>query len=430
MMLSPHRSLRAGTAALACLIAAIASLALAAGSGTARAATSSFAPQCANPNVPATRNPANPLMLATPPAAGDPLDGAHFFVAGPARGTAAGAIAQLLGYGTGQALASGQPLANFSDTLSWAQFETVVARKLPAQSPSVQHKIELLEKIADEPTPLRISSFSAGGTPAAVYSQTRKLFCTIMQADPHTVPIVSTYFLHSELGGCSTTAQIDADAPTFKSQINAMAEAIGRRPIVLFLELDAVGSSDCMTHAGSIGAWESLMKYEATKFESLPHTVVYLEGGYSDSNNPAYAAKVLNAAGVQQIQGFFTNDTHLQWTANELKYAKAVSARTAGAHFVINTSSNGRGPLLNAHPAAEGVEDLCNPPNRGLGIPDTTTPGLNPDLDALLWVVPPGNSSGACNGGTASGTFWTARAEALAANANLQLGPGSRSQAY
>jgi hypothetical protein len=422
-------------ALVACLIGLVAAitafaLATATATGTARAAGSHLA-RCRDPQSPARRDAANPLMLARSPANGDVLAGAGFYVAGPARGTAAGAIAQLLGMGVGQALASGQPLAGMSDALSWAHFaQTTVAEKLPRQAAGVQTNIRRLEKIAGQPTPLRISAVSGGGSPAAVYNQTRKLFCSLLKADPGTIPIVTTYFAHSELGGAATRAQINADAPHFKAQIDAMARAIGRRPVALFLELDGVGSTAAMAHNGALGAWESLIRYEALKLESLPHTAVYLEGGYSDAHDAAYAAKLLNHMGVRRVQGFFTNDTHLQWTSHELRYAEAVSAKTGGAHFVINTSSNGRGPLLNRHPRTQGVEDLCNPPGRGLGTPDNTSPGLNRHLDALLWVVPPGNSSGSCHGGPASGTFWVTRAEQLAANADARLGPGSPSRPF
>jgi hypothetical protein len=391
----------------------------------------SFDPQCTDPSFPAVRTAANPLLLSPAPTGADVLKGASFFVPGPARGDAAGAIAQLLGYAPGQALDSGPALAGFADTESWQTFKnTTVAQDLPSQSPSVQQQIGLLETIADEPHPVRISN-SGGGAPATVYTQMRKLFCTVLQSDPDTIPIVTTDFLHPELGQCPTVAQITNDTPLFKSQVNAVAAAIARRPVALFLEIDAVGSSSCMANTThSIGAWEKLVKYEAQTLEALPHTAVYLEGGYSDANNPAYAARLLNAMGIRQVQGFYTNGTHLQWTDNELSYAKQVSKLTGGAHFVINTSGNGRGPLLNPHPRTEGIEDLCNPPGRGLGIPDTTTLGLSSDLDALLWVTPPGNSSGSCNGGPASGTFWVARAEMLAANANLQLGPHTKSLPY
>ncbi len=432
MLTTRRLSLPVLAAASICLVAALCALGLVsgAGTGTARAANA-FTSQCTVARGPATRDRANPLMLHPAPTGGDVLSGAHFFIAGPARGTAAGAIAQILGIGVGQALSAGQPLGGLSDSLSWPAFErSTVARQVHQQSVGSANDIALLEKIANEPTPLRISSFSGGGSPAAVYTQTRKLFCTVLRADPGTVPIMTTYFAHPELGGCSTTAQIDADAPRFRAQINAMAAAIGRRPVALFLELDAVGSSSCMAAKGALPAWESLIRYEALTLEALPHTAVYLEGGYSDSNNAVYAARLLNHMGIRQVQGFYTNDTHLQWTSHELRYARAVSRRTGGAHFVINTSGNGRGPVLNPHPRTQGVEDLCNPPGRGLGVPDTTTPGLDPHLDALLWVVPPGNSSGPCNGGTASGTFWLARAEELAANANAQLGPGYPSRPF
>jgi hypothetical protein len=55
----------------------------------------SDAQQCAEP-YPAQRDPSNPLDLPVAPGS-DPLDGARFFVPGPAHGSAAGAIAQSLG---------------------------------------------------------------------------------------------------------------------------------------------------------------------------------------------------------------------------------------------------------------------------------------------------------------------------------------------
>ncbi len=416
-------------AAVTVFVALIATLA-AVGLGrpaTAHAASLGSA-QCSDPAYPSTRDPANPLMISPAPPATDPLQGANFMVLGPTHGLAAGAIAQLLGSDTSVAL--GTPLTSFPATESWTTFANDVSAQLPAEPASVQTQVGLLEKIAAEPSAVRISAYSGGGSPTAVYASVRKLYCSVLSADPGSIPIISTYFLHAVLGGCSSTAQIDAYAPKFKAQITAMAAGVADNPAVIVAEADAVGSSSCMAKKGSLPAWEALMKYEDLTLEALPHTAVFMEGGYSDANSAPYAAKMLNAAGVRQIQGFFTNDTHLQWTSHELKYAEAVSKLTGGAHFIINTATNGQGPLLNPHPATQGIEDLCNPPGRGLGIPDTTDPGLSPDLDALLWTSPPGNSSGTCNGGPTNGTFWVAGAEALAANANAQLGPGYPSKPY
>jgi endoglucanase len=389
-------------------------------------AHAAFAQQCSDPYS-GRRNPANPLMLKHAPPASDPLAGAQFFVDGPAHGAAAGAIARLLGIDANVPV--GQPLSHFRDSESWVRFSRYVARRLRHLKGATAYDIRMLEKIAIEPEAQRISKYSEGGSPAGIFGQAQKLFCHNFTADRHTIPIITTYFLHATLGGCPTLAQINAYRPAFEAQINALAQATGRRPVVYLLELDAVGSSACIAHAGLLPEWESLIRYEATTLGALPHTVVYIEGGYSDANGASYAAKVLNGAGVRTVEGFFTNDTHENWTISEIHYGEQISRLTGGAHFIVNTAENGRGPLKNPHPTTQGNDDLCNPPGRGLGPRPTTSTGYA-HLDAFLWTFPPGNSSGSCGGGPPSGDFWAARAIGLAARANGKLGPEYPSAPY
>ncbi|MGO9960487.1 MAG: glycoside hydrolase family 6 protein [Solirubrobacteraceae bacterium] len=97
--------------------------------------------------------------------------------------------------------------------------------------------------------------------------------------------------------------------------------------------------------------------------------------------------------------------------------------------MVVNTATNGRGPLLTPEPVTEGIEDLCNAPGRGMGPPPTTDTGFR-DVDAFLWTGVPGNSSGSCGGGPPSGWFWPARALALAARAQGKLGPAYPADRY
>lgn len=385
------------------------------------------------PGVAGPRNPSNPLGLATPPGS-DPLNGAQFFVDGPAHGAAAGEIARLLGIDANVPV--GQYLPAFQDNVSWQSFLTnTVDKKLPTVSAANQHDIQLLEKIASQPEAQRISTASADkgfarGTPAGIAAFTNKLFCGNFTADPGTVPIITTYFMHPVLGGCSTTKQIDAYMPLFKRRVNAVVSATGNHAVVYLLELDAVGSSACMARHGSLPAWEAMLKYEVDRFSTIPHAVVYVEGGYSDANTPQYAARMLNKVDINKIEGFFTNDTHLNWTSHEIKYGETISRLTHGAHFIINTAENGNGPKLNPHPTTQGVEDNCNPPGRGLGPQPTTATGVA-HVDAYLWTHVPGNSAGSCNdGGPPSGTFFPALAEELAANANGKLGPGYPSKPY
>jgi hypothetical protein len=377
--------------------------------------------------VAAARSAHNPLALSASPGP-DPLHGAPFFVDGPSHGNAAGEIARLLGID--QSVPIGNFLPAFPDSESWAQFlSTTVAQKLPSASAAVRRQVLLLEKMAVEPEAQRISVFSEGGSPSGIAAFTDKLLCHNLTADPGTIPIITTYLMHPVLGGCSSSAKIEAYMPLFKQRVNAIVTGTGRRRVVYLLELDAVGSSSCMALHGSLGAWEKMLRYEVDQMATLPHAVVYVEGGYSDANGPKYAARMLNAVDIKRIRGFFTNDTHINWTINEIKYGNAISRMTHGTHFIVNTAENGNGPLLNPHPTTQGVENLCNPPGRGLGPAPTTTTGY-PKVDAFLWTFPPGNSSGPCNGGPASGAWWPARAIQLAAAANNRLGPGFPSRPY
>lgn len=395
--------------------------ATAAFSKPAAKAHTAFAEQCGDP-FPAQRDPSNPLMLPTAPGP-NPLHGANFFVDGVRHGAAAGAIASLVGLNP----------QNFKDDYSWARFAEglthgKIASKL-AHNKGLAHEVAELAKIASQPESQRISIYSEGGGPGAIFGQTQKILCHNLTADPGSIPVFTTYFLHPAVGGCATPSQLSAAGPAFRGRVDEMAAAIGRRPAVTLLEIDGVGSSRCMEQTGALGQWEADLNYEATQLGNLPHTVVYLEGGYSDGNPPGYTARVLNAAGVGKIRGFFSNDTHINWTIDEVHWAEKVSALTHGANFIVNTAQNGNGPLRPHNRVKNGNEVLCNPPGRAMGPAPTTTTGFA-HADAFLWTGPPGNSSGSCNGGTAAGTFWAPRGVQLASHAQGKLGPGFPADRY
>jgi endoglucanase len=408
-------------------LAAAASIGLPTAAGRSVKAHAARGQGCSDP-FPSTRDPSNPLMLPTPPGP-NPLNGAHFFVDGPRHGSAAGAIARLIGIDTSTPI--GTALPSFDDSDSWAALRVRVEDRIQngGVDGSTAYKIRLLEKIADQPEAQRFSAYSGGGGPGAIYEQVQKILCRNLEADPGSIPLINTYFMHPAYGGCSSNSQLAAGWPTTKRRIDEMAAATGNRPAVYLLELDAIGSSSCMAKIGSLGAWERYLHYEVDKISALPHTVVYLEAGYSDSNPVRYTARALNAAGVRKIRGFFTNDTHMNWTINEVHWAERVSRLTGGAHYIVNTAQNGNGPKRNPHPVTQGNEDLCNPPGRALGPRDTTVTGF-PHADAFLWTHPPGNSSGHCRGGPNPGTWWMERAIDLAAHANSRLGPGFASDPY
>src|SRR5579875_3598968 len=100
-----------------------------------------------------------------------------------------------------------------------------------------------------------------------------------MQADPGTIPIFTTYFLHATLGGSPTPAQVRGYMPLFRARVNALAAGIGRRPAVVPLELDGIGSTRGIVKTGALPDWEAALRYEMDAMRRLPHTVVYVEGG-------------------------------------------------------------------------------------------------------------------------------------------------------
>jgi endoglucanase len=88
-----------------------------------------------------------------------------------------------------------------------------------------------------------------------------------------------------------------------------------------------------------------------------------------------------------------------------LRYAGMPAGTT---HFVIDTGRNGQGPWdwkAAGYGSAGEAQDWCNPPDRGLGIPPTTTTNTgNRLVDAYLWVKVPGESDGSCNRSIANST--------------------------
>jgi endoglucanase len=202
-----------------------------------------------------------------------------------------------------------------------------------------------------------------------------------------------------------------------------------------------------------------------------PQALVYLDAGHSAWHSVADMTTRLEEAGVANDQGFSLDVSNYQYTANLEEYGSWISdciayttsvvagdtgscgdmywsggpannwagvalnpnaqwsttatdptLNTAGidsryasilgstkptAHYVLDTSRNGKGPWT---PAAStnypDPQTWCNPPGAGLGAQPQADPAPStyPLLDAYLWVKTPGQSDGQCNRGIAGST--------------------------
>lgn len=196
-----------------------------------------------------------------------------------------------------------------------------------------------------------------------------------------------------------------------------------------------------------------LLNHAVTALKAKPGTRVYLDGTHSAWQGVGEIADRLVRAGVQRADGFSLNVSNYELTEKQLKYgtwvskcihyataidpgnysgcasqyhpadvndfstwgrtddwyARHVDTAEKGpsgpedlAHFVVDTSRNGKGPWTPQRSYPD-PQTWCNPPGRGLGPVPTTDTG-NPLADAFLWIKIPGESDGSCDRGLGAGT--------------------------
>ena len=274
----------------------------------------------------------------------------------------------------------------------------------------------LLGDLASEPGAHRFYMWNMG---ANVSGQVSHYLEGTQVQQPGTTVMLSTYTLVHDQCGYTATPAIAARYEDFMHQV---AEGIGNFHVVFFLELDSLITAPCLTHQ-QLAIREAELRYAISALEADPHVVVYIDAGAADAVHYPQMATWLRASGVAQAQGFFLNSTHFDWTTSEIHYGQQISRRLGGTHFVVNTGSNGKGPLVPKRRVGHGNEVLCNPPGRGLG-PLTLSGDVAQQTgyaatDGLLWFSNPGGSGGQCvPGAPPTGVFWPQRA----ADARPQLG--------
>ena len=272
----------------------------------------------------------------------------------------------------------------------------------------------LLGDIASEPDAHRFYMWNMG---ANVSGQVAHYLEGTQVQDPGTTVMLSTYTLVHDHCGSTATPAVQARYDDFIRQV---AQGIGDFHVVFFLELDSLITAPCLTHQ-QLAIRDAELTYAISALEADPHVLVYLDGGAADAVPFRRMASLLRGAGVSNAQGFFLNSTHFDWTSTEIHYGQEISRRLGGAHFIVNTGENGRGPLVPTSRIHHGNEVLCNPPGRGLGpltvVNDVAQQTTYADTDGLLWFSNPGGSGGQCvPGAPPTGVYWPAYAVMLARN--------------
>lgn len=203
---------------------------------------------------------------------------------------------------------------------------------------------------------------------------------------------------------CGNYSAGGLDQAEYEVWTDQIATAIGTAgtPIAVILEPDSLALA---TECGNLAARVPTLQ-RVIDLLQLPRTWIYLDGGHSNWNPPAETARLLQQVGLDKVRGFAVNVSNFNATADEVAYARAVAAATGvTTHAIIDTSRNGAG--------SNG--EWCNPAGRAVG---EVSGSIGDDVvDTNLWIKPPGESDGPCNGGPAAGAWWPAAAVELTRDA-------------
>lgn len=211
-------------------------------------------------------------------------------------------------------------------------------------------------------------------------------YITVARAEDAMPTLVMYNIPNRDCGGYSSGG---AEASDYINWVEQFAAGIHNRKAVVIVEPDAL-ALDCLYDTSA-----SLIAEVVTILKAQPKTAVYIDAGHPNWIKPRIMVERLRTASITEADGFALNVSNFYKTKRNLRYGRNISARLNGTHFIIDTSRNGNG--------SNG--EWCNPSGRAIGHVPTTTTGHSL-VDAYLWVKPPGESDGECNGGPSAGTWW------------------------
>lgn len=195
-----------------------------------------------------------------------------------------------------------------------------------------------------------------------------------------------------DCGNHSAGGLSEEDYPRWVAEIGDALETAPDLQKIVVLEPDSIAlAPDC----GNIADRARQLSAAVEELES-PGTWVYVDGGHSNWLGADRMAYLIRETGlVGAVRGFATNVSNYQSTTDEFAYAAELSAKLDGMHAVVDTSRNG---------SASSGGEWCNPSWQTVGDPGGTY--ADDIVDTNLWIKPPGESDGECNGGPKAGTWW------------------------
>ncbi|WP_405427771.1 glycoside hydrolase family 6 protein [Micromonospora sp. NBC_00617] len=238
------------------------------------------------------------------------------------------------------------------------------------------------DKIASQPQARWFANFN----PSTVQSEVSGFVGAANAAQQ--IPVLAVYEItNRDCGGASAGGAPDLNQ--YQTWVSNFARGLGNQTVLIILETDSLALQTCLSSSELNARNQAISTATRTIKSANPNAKVYLDAGHSTWNSAGETANRLRAAGVQYADGFFSNVSNFNSTSSEANFGRSViSALNAmglsGKRQVIDTSRNG---------GASG--DWCGDDNtdRRIGTYPTTNTG-DSNIDAYLWVKPPGEADG------------------------------------
>ncbi|MGQ5260984.1 glycoside hydrolase family 6 protein [Micromonospora sp. ZYX-F-536] len=251
-----------------------------------------------------------------------------------------------------------------------------------AANPGDSRTAVIRDKIASQPQARWFANFN----PSTVQSEVSEFVGAANAAQQ--LPVLAVYEItNRDCGGASAGGAPDLNQ--YQTWVSNFARGLGNQTVLIILETDSLALQTCLSSAELNARNQAITTATRTIKSANPNAKVYLDGGHSTWNSAGETANRLRAAGVQYADGFFTNVSNFNSTSGEANFGRSVISALAGMGIagkrqVIDTSRNG---------GASG--DWCGDDNtdRRIGQYPTTNTG-DANIDAYLWVKPPGEADG------------------------------------
>ena len=259
--------------------------------------------------------------------------------------------------------------------------DTAAARWVAA-NPNDSRTGVIRDKVASQPASRWLSNFNVSTVQSDVSSYVSNANAVGQ------IPVLTVYGItNRDCGGASAGGA--PDLSTYQTWIGNIARGLGTQTVLIMLEPDSIALQTCLSAADISARDQALHTATQTLKAADPAAKIYLDAGHSAWNSAADQAGRLVAAGVADADGFYSNVANFNATSNESAYGRSILSSLAGQgvngkHQVIDTSRNG---------GASG--DWCGDDNtdRRIGQYPTTATG-DANVDAFLWVKPPGEADG------------------------------------